>query len=79
MNRLADELAKQGCDKDHHNASLPHELAYSTPYYFHKDWWPSMDATPDKGPIRFLEKHLIKYDHDNNLTEIAHNFPNTNK
>ena len=78
-NEKADELAKEGRDKDYHNAALPHEFAHSTPYYFQRDWWHSMDETPDKGPIRFLEKHIIKYDKENNLRDIATNFPNINK
>ena len=38
-----------------------------------------MDKTPDKGPIRFLEKHIIKYDKESNLTDIATNIHNINK
>ena len=51
----ADELAKEGREKGHIDAMNPHEFAHSTPYYYQKDWWHSMDETPDKGPIKFLE------------------------
>ena len=72
-------MAKKGRDEDFYNAMLPHEFSHSTPYYFQKDEWPSMEETPDKGPIRFLEKHIIKYDKEHNLTDIARNFPNIDK
>ena len=38
-----------------------------------------MDETLDKSPIRFLEKHIIKYDKKYNLEVIARNFPNIEK
>ena len=38
-----------------------------------------MDETPDKGPIKFLEKHIIKYDRKYNLEIIATDFPNIDK
>ena len=38
-----------------------------------------MDQTPDKGPIRFLEKHIIKHDKKYNLEVIATKFPNIDK
>ena len=38
-----------------------------------------MDETPDKGPIRFLEKHIIKYDRKYNLEVIATEFINIEK
>ncbi|HYP43255.1 MAG TPA: RNase H family protein [Candidatus Nitrosocosmicus sp.] len=78
-NEKADELAKKGRDEDFYNATLPHEFAHSTPYYFQKDKWPSMEETPYKGPIRFLEKHIIRYNKEHNLTDIARNFPNIDK
>ena len=34
-----------------------------------------MDETPDKGPIRFLEKHIIKHDRKHKLEVIATKFP----
>ena len=61
-NEKADELAKEGRGKGHIDAINPHEFAHSTSYYYQKDWWHSMDETPDKGPIGFLEKHIIKHD-----------------
>ena len=38
-----------------------------------------MNETPYKGPIRFLEKHLIKHDRKYNLEIIATDFPNIDK
>ena len=38
-----------------------------------------MDETLDKGPIRFLEKHIIKHDRKYNLEVIAIEYPNINK
>ena len=38
-----------------------------------------MIETPDKGPIRFLEKHIIKHNRKNNLEVVATLFPNINK
>ena len=38
-----------------------------------------MVATPDKGPIRFLEKYIIKHDQKHYLENIATSFPNLEK
>ena len=38
-----------------------------------------MDETPDKGPIRFLEEHIIKHNRKCNLEVIATEFTNINK
>ena len=38
-----------------------------------------MDETPDKDPIRFLEKHIIKHDKKYNLEAIAIEFPSIDK
>ena len=78
-NEKVDELAKEGRDKEHTNAINPHEFAHSTPYYYQKDWWHSMDETPDKGPIRFLNKHIIKRDRQYNLETLAIEFTNIDK
>ena len=78
-NEEADTLAKEGTSKEHYNASQPHEFAHSTPYYYQRDTWPSMGSTPDKGPIRFLEKHLVKYNKKINLELIPTLYPNINK
>ena len=75
-NEKADKLAKEGRDKKHTDAINPHEFAHSTPYYYQKDWWHSMDETPEKDPIRFLEKHIIKHDKQYNLEIIAAEFSN---
>ena len=78
-NEQAHELAKEGKKKEHTDAINPHEFAHSTPYYYQRDWWHSMEETPDKGPIRFLEIHIIKHHRKHNLEIIATNFPNINK
>ena len=38
-----------------------------------------MIENPDKGPMRFLEKHIIKHDRKNNLEVVATIFPNIDK
>ena len=38
-----------------------------------------MLETPDKGPIQFLEKHIIKHDKKNNLEIVATLFSNIDK
>ena len=38
-----------------------------------------MDETLDEGPIRFLEKHIIKHDRKYNLEVIATKFLNIDK
>ena len=38
-----------------------------------------MLETPDKGPIQFLEKHIIKHDRKNNLEVVATLFLNIDK
>ena len=60
-NKETDTLAKEGTSKVHSNASQPHEFSHLTPYYYQRDDWLSMGTTPNKGPIRALEKHLTKY------------------
>ena len=38
-----------------------------------------MIKTPNKCPIRFIEKHTIHYDRKNNLEKIATQFSNIDK
>ena len=78
-NEKVEKLAKGGREKEHTDAINPQEFAHSTPYYYQKDWWHSMDETPDKGTIRFLEKHIIKHDRKYNLEVIATKFHNLDK
>ena len=78
-NEKADELAKEGREKEHIDAINPNEFAHSTSYYYQKDWWHSIDETPHKGLIRFLENHIIKYDRKYNQEIIAIFFPNIDK
>ena len=49
-NEKADELAKLGRVKDHRVAKHPYEHPHATPFYFQRDDWPSMAATPTKAP-----------------------------
>ena len=63
-NEQADKLAKEGLELEHRIAIHPHEHAHATPYYYQKDVWASMTDVPDKGPVRFLEKQIIKYDRE---------------
>ena len=70
-NEQADTLAKIGCELEHKDVVMPHEHAHPTPYYLQKDWWHSMQETLDKGPIRHLGKHVLKYDKKHNLEVIA--------
>ena len=63
-NDQADELVKQGCKLDHRDVTFLYEHAHPTPYYLQKDWWHSMQETPDKGPVRHLSKHILKHDMD---------------
>ena len=61
-NEQAYTLAKIGCEPDHRDVAMPHEHARPTPYYLQRDWWHSMQETPNKGVIRHLRKHVLKYD-----------------
>ena len=61
-NEKLNKLAKKGSKKEHVDAIRPYKFAHSTPYYCKKDSWHSMTKTLDKGPIRFFENHIIKYD-----------------
>ena len=70
-NKQAVTLAKIGCELDHRDIAMSHEHAHPTPYFLQKDWWHSMQETLDKGPIRHLGKHILKYDKKHNLEAIA--------
>ena len=78
-NEKADELAKLGRVKDHREAKHPYEHTHATPFYFQKDDWPSMAATPDKGPICFLDKYLKRLNLSNNLELIENQISNVKK
>ena len=64
-------------DLTHRSAIHPYEHAHATPYQ--KDEWPSMMDTPDKGPVRFLEKQIKKIDGINDLENLATQTPNIYK
>ena len=74
-NEKEEKLAKLGRIKDHQEAKNPCEHAHATPFYFQKDDWPSMAATPGKGPIHFLHKYLKRLDSRNNLELIKNQLP----
>ena len=74
-NEQADKLAKEWLDLTHKSATHPDEHAHATPYYYEKDEWPSTIDTPDKGPVRFLEKQIKKCDRINNLESMATQTP----
>ena len=57
-NEIVDALAKTGHRKPHSLPNEPHEHAYSTPYYLHKDEWIGMHYTPYKGPICNFQSYL---------------------
>ena len=78
-NKIVDTLAKNGRHKQHSLPTEPHGFAHSTPYYFQKDEWIGIHYTPYKGPIRNLQRYLIKYTTEHHLTELARHFPNINK
>ena len=61
-NNKADKYAKVGHELEHRLSILPYEDTHSMPYFLHKDFWlGSMSYTPYKGPIRHLQKYLIKH------------------
>jgi len=78
-NEKTDKLAKEGLELEHKIATHPYEHAHTTPYYYQKDIWASLDDVPNKGPVRFLEKQIIKYDRETNLAIMATQTPNTCK
>ena len=78
-NEKVDKLAKIRQERGFYDAIHPHEFAHSTPYYYQRDWWHSMIETPDKGPIQFFEKYLIKYHCRNHLEVATILFPNIHK
>jgi hypothetical protein len=75
-NEMVDELAKNGKYKAQSLPTEPHEFAYSTPYYLHKDEWIGMHYIPYKGPIRNFQRYLEKYTTETYLIELARNFLN---
>jgi hypothetical protein len=68
-NEQADKLAKEGLGLPHENATHPYEHAHTTSYYYQKD----------EGPVRFLEKQIIKYGRINILENMATQTPNISK
>jgi hypothetical protein len=78
-NEKADKLAKAGLQLEHKIAKHPYEHAHATPYYYQKDVWASMVDVPDKGPVRFLEKQIKKYDRETNISIMATQTPNSYK
>jgi hypothetical protein len=78
-NEKIDKLAKDGLELEHRIVTHSYEHAHTTPYYYQKDVWASMEDVPDKSPVRFLEKQIKKYDRETNLAIMATQIPNTCK
>jgi phage portal protein BeeE len=74
-NEYTDKLAKDGNKLPDKSPIHPYERAHPTPYYFHKDNWPSMDQTPNKGPIHHLQPYLQKYEKEHSFKTLLENFP----
>ena len=78
-NEKVNKLAKEELELEHMIATHSYEHAHATPYYYQKDVWASMVDVPYKGPVRFLEKQIFKYDRENNLAIMAIQTLNTCK
>jgi hypothetical protein len=78
-NDHADQLVEAGNQLPHRDPQIDYKHAHPTPYYIHKDNWPSMSDTPYKGPIRHLQPYLQSYDTKHNLQTLANSFPNIAK
>jgi ribonuclease HI len=78
-NKHADKLAKDGNKLPDRSPLHPYEKAHPIPYYFHRNHWPSMEETPEKGPIRHLQPYLQKHENKYSLKYIAQHFPNISK
>jgi hypothetical protein len=78
-NEIADQLAKEGNLLPHQFSHHAYEHAHPTPYYLHKDAWPSMVDTPYKGPIRHLQHYLQQHHTQYHLCTLVHSFPNIAK
>ena len=75
-NEQANKLAKEGQDLTHRSSTHPYEHAHATLYYYQRDRMALLDRTLDKGPVRFLEIQIKKYDRINNLEAMALQTPN---
>jgi hypothetical protein len=78
-NEHVDKIATDGNKLPDRSLIHPYEKAHPTPYYLHRDNWPSMDQTPDKGPIRHLQPYFQEHEKEHSLKDIARKFPNINK
>ena len=79
-NEIANELAKAGRRYVHTLSIFPHEHAHSTPYFLPKKIWKErMARYPYKGPIRHLQRYIIKYTHEYHLQQTTTNLPNIKK
>jgi hypothetical protein len=78
-NDCTDHLAKFGNKLPHRSSLHSYEKAHPTPYYFHRDHWPFMDQTPDKGLLHHFQPYLQKYEKEHSCAHIAQNFPNIRK
>jgi hypothetical protein len=71
-NEQADKLAKEGLELKHMIVIHSYEHAHATPYYYQREVWASMTDDPDKGPVRFLEKQITRYDRENTWKTWPH-------
>ena len=79
-NEIVDKLTKARRSYAHTFPIFPHEHAHSTPYFLQKNFWKGrMDRTPYKGPIRHLQRYIIKYTHEYHLEQVALDFLNIKK
>ena len=80
INDKADELAKARYEEEHRLSIFLNEDAHSKSYFLHKDFWlGNMSRTPYKGPIRHLQKYLIKYNNMFLLEYLKEKFPYISK
>ena len=73
-------VAKAGNKFEHQYPIFSHENTYSTTYFLYKDFWlGNMTRIPYKGPIRHLQRYLIKYYNMFLLKYLEEKFSNINK
>ena len=79
-NEIVNELAKAERRYAHTLPIFLHQHAHSTPYFLQKKIWKGrMAKIPYKGPIRHLQRYIIKYTHEYHLEQASTNFSNIKK
>jgi hypothetical protein len=74
-NEHTDKLAKDGNKLPDESPVHPYEKAHPTPYYFHRDNWPSIEQTPDKGPISHFHPYIKNTKKNTLLKQLPGNSP----